>query len=143
MQIEDHLYQKKMYQPLSGENPEEMKEEDCNLLDRQALGIIRLTLSRNVTFNIAKEKATSSLMDALANMYEKLSASNKVYLMRRLFNLKMSEGASVAEHLNEFNIVMTQLNSVDIEFDDEVRALILLSSLPESWNAMVTVVSSS
>ncbi|CAA0840639.1 Unknown protein, partial [Striga hermonthica] len=28
-------------------------------------------------------------------------------------------------------------------FDDEVRALILLSSLPESWNATVTAVSSS
>ena len=32
---------------------------------------------------------------------------------------------------------------MEIEFDDEVRALILLSSLPDSWNATVTAVSSS
>ncbi|KAE8711123.1 hypothetical protein F3Y22_tig00110303pilonHSYRG00264 [Hibiscus syriacus] len=85
----------------------------------------------------------ASLMAALSSMYEKPSASNKVHLMRRLFNLRMTEGASMAQHLNELNTITTQLSSVEIEFDDEVRALILLSSLPDSWNATVTLVSSS
>ena len=143
MQIEDYLYQKKLYQPLQEKKPEGMKDDEWNLLDRQALGVIRLTLSRNVAFNIAKEKTTAGLMAALSNMYEKPSASNKVHLMRRLFNLRMTEGASTAQHINELNIATTQLSSVGIEFDDEVRALILLSSLPESWNATVTAVSSS
>ncbi|KAL5819990.1 hypothetical protein ACOSQ4_023832 [Xanthoceras sorbifolium] len=143
MQIEDYLYQKKLYQPLLGKKPDDMKEEDWNLLDRQALGVIRLTLSRNVAFNIVKEKTTAGLITALSNMYEKPSASNKVHLMRRLFNLRMAEGASVAQHLNEHNTITTQLSSVEIEFDEEVRALILLSSLPDSWNATVTAVSSS
>ena len=49
----------------------------------------------------------------------------------------------MAQHLNELNTIITQLSSVEIEFDDEVRALILLSSLPDSWNATVTAVSSS
>lgn len=49
----------------------------------------------------------------------------------------------MVEHLNEFNSVTSQLSSVQIYFEDEVRALILLSSLPESWNATVTGVSSS
>ena len=71
-------------------------------------------------------------MAALSSMYEKPSASNKVHLIRRLFNLRMTEGASVAQHLNELNTITTQLSSVEIEFDDEVRALILLSSLPDS-----------
>ena len=132
MQIEDYLYQKKMYQPLTGKKPEGMKEEEWTLLDRQALGVIRLTLSRNVAFNIAKEKTTADLMKALSEMYEKPSASNKVYLMKRLFNLRMAEGASAAQHINELNTILTQLSSVEIEFDDQVRALALLSSLPES-----------
>ena len=118
-------------------------EDDWNLLDRQALGVIRLTLSRNFAFNIVKEKTTAGLMAALSSMYEKPSASKKVHLMRRLFNLRMTEGASVAQHLNELNTIKTQLSSVKIEFDDEVRALILLSSLLDSWNATITAVSSS
>ncbi|RVW70446.1 hypothetical protein CK203_058335 [Vitis vinifera] len=51
------------------------------------LGIIQLTLSCNVAFNIAKKNTTTGLMVALSDMYEKPSASNKVHLMRRLFNL--------------------------------------------------------
>ncbi|KAK4484813.1 hypothetical protein RD792_007410 [Penstemon davidsonii] len=143
MQIEDYLYQKNLFLPLQEEKPESMKDDEWKLHDRQALGVIRLTLSRNVAFNIAKEKTTAGLMKALSNMYEKPSASNKVHLMRRLFNLRMTEGASVAQHLNELSTITTQLSSVEIEFDDEVQALLLLSSLPESWNATVTAVSSS
>ena len=56
MQIEDYLYQKKLYQPLLGKKPDDIKEDDWNLLDKQALGVIRLTLSRNVAFNVVKEK---------------------------------------------------------------------------------------
>ncbi|PKA49109.1 Retrovirus-related Pol polyprotein from transposon TNT 1-94 [Apostasia shenzhenica] len=105
--------------------------------------MIRLTLARNVAFNIINEKTTSGLMKALCNMYEKPSTSNKVYLMHRLFNLKMTEGSSVTDYINEFNIITPQLSSVDINFDDEVKALILLSSLPESWSTTVTAMSSS
>ena len=60
-----------------------------------------------------------------------------------LFNLKMAEGASVVDHINEFNVITTQLSSVEIDFDDEIKALILLSSLPKSWSATVTTMSNS
>jgi len=45
------------------------------------------------------------LIKALEKLYEKPSASNKVFLMKRLFNMKMLEGGSIADHLNDFNIV--------------------------------------
>ena len=71
-------------------------------------------------------------MRALGKLYEKPSASNKVFLMKRLFNMKMSKGGTVADHLNEFNTLTNQLSSVKVNFDDEVRDLLVLSSLPES-----------
>jgi len=120
-----------------------MKDEDWALLDRQALEVIHLMLSCNVAFNIVKEITTSGLIEALSRMYEKPSTSNKVHLIRWLFNLRMIENASATQYLNELNIVTTQLSSIGIEFDEEVRALILFSCLPECWNATVTAVSSS
>ena len=119
-----------------------MTEEKWKLKDRQVLGLIRLTLSRNVAFNIVKEKSTSGLLKALSNMYEKPSAMNKVYLMRRLFYLQMSETRSVSDHINEFNMIVSQLNFVDINFGDEIKALILMPSLPESWDTVVAAISS-
>ena len=76
-------------------------------------------------------------------MYEKPLANNKVYLMKKLLNLKKAKGTPIAWHLNEFNIITNQLSTVGIEFDDEVRALILLAFLPNSWEAMRMTVSNS
>lgn len=44
-------------------------------------------------------------MVALSQMYKKPLTSNKVFLLKRLFNMKMGEGGHVAKHLNEFNTV--------------------------------------
>ena len=57
----------------------------------------------------------------LHDLYEKNIASNKVFLMKKLYNLKMKEGASVVEHLNEFNIITNKLSSVKIVLDDELE----------------------
>jgi hypothetical protein len=79
-------------------------------------------------------------MDTLDKLYEKPSTSNKVFLMKILFNMKMLEGGSIADHLNEFNMVTNQLSSVKVDFDDEVWALLILCSLPEIWNGLFMVV---
>jgi hypothetical protein len=94
MQMEDYLYQKDIFLPLSGvaKKPTAMKDEEWDILDRKALGTIRLSLAASMAFNISKEKTMKGLMDALAKLYEKTSASNKVFLMKRLFNMNMSEG---------------------------------------------------
>jgi hypothetical protein len=94
-------------------------------------------------FNISKGKTTNALMDALAKLYEKPSPSNKLFLMNILFNMKMSEGGFVVDHLNEYNMVTNQLSSVKVDFDDEVRALLILCSLPKSWNDLVMDISNS
>lgn len=120
-----------------------MKDNEWTLLDRQVQGVIRLMLAHNHAFNIVKEITKAGLVASLSNMYEKPFIVNKVFFMLWLFNLQMSEGMTVTDHLNEFNLVTSQLSYVGIKFEDEVRALILLSSLPESWNSTVTVVSSS
>ena len=107
------------------------------------MGVIRLTLSRFVAHNVVKEKTTTDLIKALFGTYEKPSANNKVYLMKKLFNLKMAKNASIAQHLNEFNTITNQLLSVEIDFDDEIHALIILASLPNKWEAMRMAISNS
>ena len=64
------------------------------IIDREILGVIRLTLSRSVVHNIMKEKTTVDLMKAMSSMYEKLSTNNKMHLMKKLFILKKIEGTS-------------------------------------------------
>ena len=90
-----------------------------------------------VAFNITKAKTTEDLMKTLVTLYEKPSASNKVFLMKHLFNMKWENGGSIKDHLNEFNTITSQLSFVGVNFDEEIRALLILCSLPESWNGLV------
>lgn len=47
----------------------------------------------------------------------------------------------MAQYLNDFNTITNQFSSIEIEFDDNIRALIILISLPNSWDAMTMAVS--
>jgi len=78
--------------------------------------LIWLMLSINVTFHIIKEKTMLDLLKVLSSMYEKSSDMNKVYLMWRLFNLQLSKGGSIVDHINEFNMIVSQLSLVEINF---------------------------
>ena len=82
-----------------------MSDEDKEILHRKAPGSIWLCLAPSVTFNITKVKMMEELMETLAKLYENPSASNKVFLMKHLFNIKMAEGGSIVDHLNEFNTI--------------------------------------
>jgi glycyl-tRNA synthetase beta subunit len=104
-------------------NPTAMKDEEWEVLDRKALGTIQLSLATSVDFNISKEKTTKEMMYALDKLYENTSMSNNVFLMKRLFNMKMSKGGYVADHLNAFNTISNQLSSIQVDFDVEVTTL--------------------
>lgn len=52
--------------------------------------------------------------------------------MNKLFNLDMAESIVVVQHLHNFNTIINQFSSVEIDFDDEIYALIVLASFPYS-----------
>ena len=83
------------------------------------------------------------MMQALTDMYEKPLVNNKVYLMKKFFNLKMHEGGSMVKDLNSFNTVVNQLVSVGIKFEDDICTLTLLASLPNIWKPMRATITDS
>nr|GEV07203.1 retrovirus-related Pol polyprotein from transposon TNT 1-94 [Tanacetum cinerariifolium] len=73
----------------------------------------------------------------------------KIQIEDYLYQKKLQEplaeakpiGESVADHVNDFYLILAHLVSVDIKVDDAVHALLLLSSLLESWSGTVIIVS--
>ncbi|KAK9681713.1 hypothetical protein RND81_10G022200, partial [Saponaria officinalis] len=78
MQITDYLYSKDLHLPLDDKKTDSIEKAEWEHLDRQALGVVRLTLARNVAFNVISANSTVEFMNALENMYEKPSATNKL-----------------------------------------------------------------
>ena len=66
------------------------------------------------------------------------SLTNKLNLKRKLYELKMAEGAGLAQHVHTFNKIISDLLGIDIKFDDENKAMMLLSSLLASYEHLVT-----
>jgi len=73
-------------------------------------------------------------MAALSKMYEKSLASSKIFLMK--FNQKMTDNENVAEPLDEFNTLTSQQEYIRINVDDEIRVLVLSSSLLETCDGL-------
>ena len=57
--------------------------------------------------------------------------------MQKPMNLKLKEGQSIVEHLNDFEGMIAQLSVAGLSLDDETRVCLLLGSLPDSWNTLV------
>src|ERR1044071_267512 len=119
MQIDALLGQKDLDMVLEEklEKMDEAEEALWNAKDKKARGVITLLLTRSVAFNIMSETTARGMMLALSNMYEKPSAANKVFLMRELFTMRMKEGSSVTEYINNLNSLLSRVSSVGMRFD--------------------------
>ena len=64
-------------------------------------------------------------------------------MARKLVNLKLKEGKSVTEHFSEFQNLVNQMVTMKLIIDDELQALLLLSSLLDCWEILVMSLSNS
>ena len=98
-----------------GTKPMGVSDEEWKKLDWKAKSTIRLYVSDSVLLNVSGEAMTKALWDRLGTLYQSKSLVNKMFLRKKLYNLRMKDGDSVTEHLNAFNTVVSQLASVDIK----------------------------
>ena len=108
-----------------------------------ARSTIRLHLTESVYFTVLDCPTAHVTWLKLCNTYEQNTPSNKVFLMRKLFNLRMKENGSVAHHINDFESTFAQMRAQRMNLDDELKAIFLLCSLPASWDTFCTAVSNS
>jgi hypothetical protein len=69
--------------------------------------------------NVSGEDLAKKPWDKLGSLYESKYLVNKLFIINKLYLLRMSDGSLVNEHLNVFNTVLIQLSSMDINIIDE------------------------
>ncbi|KAH9658397.1 hypothetical protein KPL70_023479 [Citrus sinensis] len=116
----------------SSKTPEQVVE-----MDKKARSTIILSLGDSVIREVAKERTVAGLWAKLENLYMTKSLANRLYIKKKMFSLKMIEGASLTEHVDEFNKVCDELETIDEGLSDESKALLLISSLPKSYEHFV------
>ena len=58
--------------------------------------------------------------------------SNKLFIKKQLYNLRMKEGRLILQYLNTFNRIVSDFLTLEVKLEEEVKTLLLLSSLPSS-----------
>ncbi|VFQ78488.1 unnamed protein product [Cuscuta campestris] len=120
------------------DKPEKLSEEEWEDLKDMATSTICLCLANNTLREVLGLTDPVDIWDKLESRYKSKSLTSRLYLKKRLFGLQMAEEANFNGHLDEFNKITTELESIDVKIEEEDKALLLLASLPSSFDNIVT-----
>jgi hypothetical protein len=79
-----------------------------------------------------------SACEVLCGVHEMKTIGNKLFLRRRFFNIKMQEGDDMLVHINMVKALVDQLCFIEVNITYEDVYMVLLMSLPTSFDNLVT-----
>ena len=120
-----------------------MSDRDWEKLNRKTIGCIRQCIDVSVFHHVSQETNAEALWEKLRSLYERKTTQNKAFIARKLVNLKLKEGKSIAKHLSESQDLVNQIVTMKLVIDDELQVLLLLSSSPDSWETLVVLLNNS
>ena len=92
----------------------------------------------HISDHVMDETSPKKIWDKLEEQFMSKTLTRMLYLKQKLYGLKMQEGSDLAEHISIFNQLIADLGKVDVKIDEEDKAIILLCSLPGSYEHLVT-----
>ncbi|KAJ4723126.1 Retrovirus-related Pol polyprotein from transposon TNT 1-94 [Melia azedarach] len=107
------------------------------VLEEKAHSTIMLCLANDIITEVAEEETAQGLWVKLEGLYMTKSLTNKLLLKQRLFSLRMQKGMPLRDHLDKLNTILLELRNIDVKVEDEDAALIMLVSLPLSYENFV------
>ena len=120
-----------------------MSDRDWEKLNRKTIGCIRQCIDVSVFHHVSQETNAEALWEKLRSHYERKTTQNKAFIARKLVNLKLKEGKSIAKHLSESQDLVNQIVTMKLVIDDELQVLLLMNSLPDSWETLVVLLNNS
>ncbi|KAK2980177.1 hypothetical protein RJ640_007267 [Escallonia rubra] len=126
--VNDILVQQGLLKPLLGNKPESMDQDDWEELQAKVVSTIRLNLASKVKYQVLTETSPTALWQKLEKIYMSKSLSNRLYLKKDLYQLRMDEGSDLGDHISEFNRLTTLLIGKETLLVDDVMSALMDSS---------------
>ena len=107
-------------------------------MNEKACGQIRSYLTNEVKYLVKDEECAMTLWRTLKEKYLRKSPENRLYAMSQVYGFRMKFGVSMHDHVSRFEKLLADLKNLDKDITDEVKAMILLHSLPDEYSHFVT-----
>ena len=144
IKMEDLLIVKDLYEPINrAEIPKGVVESEWMLLNRKVVATIRQCVDVSVLQHVVNDTNAHEMWQKLSGLYERKNALNRTSLMRKIVNLKYRDDKSMVEHVSTFMGFVNQLAVIKFPLDDAMQAIMLMCTLPESWENLVVTLSTS
>jgi hypothetical protein len=139
--VKDLLVHQGLVKALYGKTKklEKMIDDIWEEQDMKAVSTIWLLLANEIMYDVMEENSTAGIWLNLEKSYMSKSLTNKLHLKQKLYGLKMTESADLRQHINTFKQIITDMLRIDIKFEDEDKAMMLLTSIPASYKHLVTI----
>ena len=108
--------------------PTRLADDKWKKMDDNAVTKLHLALVDLVLSSVAKKKMEKEICDALVKLYEVKFLHNRIFLKKRLYSLQMSKSTSMIDHINNLNMIFSQLKESDHIIAKNERAELLLTS---------------
>ncbi|KAL8549463.1 hypothetical protein ACS0TY_008341 [Phlomoides rotata] len=115
-----------------GEESSSDAVERSKMMEKVHSAII-LCLGDKALREVSKESADKGVWDKLKSLYMVKTLANQFNMKHKLYAFKMVDEKHILEQLDEFNKVLDDLENTDIKMEEKDKALIILSSLPKSF----------
>ncbi|GJX72380.1 zinc finger, CCHC-type containing protein [Tanacetum coccineum] len=117
--------------------PADIEAGEKASLMKKAYSTLILCLGDRVLRDVTKKTTAAGIWTKLTSLYMTKSLANRLYLKKKLYMYYMSPSTKLGDHIDKFNKLILDLANIDIEIEDEDQALMLLTSLPSSYENFV------
>lgn len=123
------------------EQTEEVMNEEMTKKDRKALALIARCIEKSQLFLIRNHGNSAAAWKSIQDHYQRSNMMMKVKLNRRLREKKLAVGGSMPEHINAILQFIDQLQDIGTTVEDEEAVVILLTSLNDDYDGIITALS--
>ena len=137
--MRDMLVCKDLWLPVQfrDKRPDKIDATTWEVLHLKAAAYVRCFIDMSIYNNFNDENKANVLWEKIGVMFKNKNVVNRVSVFRKIVRLRYQDGSSMAEHINAFHGLMNQTSTLEIPLADKVFALLLMGSLPDSWETLV------
>ena len=103
--------------------------------DKLCFGLIKITISSEERVHMTGKMTSAVLWKSLYDVKELKGLLGTLATWWRLFRLVVGEGTPMTKHITTFRKLQNECLKMDISIPDADLALILITSLPDSWDS--------